>query len=537
MSTALIILHATVALVIILSVIWCVRRITLLRMTRWDLLECMYSPIFIIRPDGTVLSYRNALYNTDKPEVAAMYDEEKNVFQWVDESSRRKLKQSIETLMHTRERQNVKLLFQNSIANNDVQLIWYGPNSIAFIINMPVVSPNELKRLKSEAHLLNTMLDNLPIATSVVDVQQHNRYIIANKQVEPFYGTARKALLERGASAMPAHMQRLMAATDEKVIHNGKCEQVETLLLADGQEHTISIHKRLVKDAAGQPAWIVTSVSDISQLIQQQQTIDSSQRELSAARQKVEESNRLKEEFLRNMSIEMRTPLNAINGFSDLLVETEDQEMRNELARLISSNCNVLITQFDDMLLISKIQSGNIRIVPREIDLNLLIEECLGEAPWSEKPQLSYSKLLPKASYRAMLDLVQVRIILRQLINNAIKFTDEGSIEIKCEATPNSVRFTISDTGVGIAPEHQESVFNRFEKAGSLRPGVGLGLTICRALIELMMGEIRLTSTPDKGTTVTVTLPSKVREVAADESATFSRLWDQLITSKNSTKR
>lgn len=512
------------------TALWCVRRISLLRMTRLDFQECMNCPVFIVRANGEVLSYRNALRTADKKVVGEMYNADKNIFDWVDEASRRQLRQAIDTLMRTRERQQLKLTFLNSLGRNEVSLIWYGPRSFAFVIDMPSISLYEMEHLRSEASLLGTILDNLPIATTVKDVRNIHRYVIVNRYAAELCDIARESMLSHGMSVMPAKVQELLDASDQETLARGYSEKVFRKTLDNGESHSYKIRKVLVNGANGKPAWIVSSALDVSDLVQQQQIIDNSQRQLSEARLKVEESNRLKEEFLRNISHEMRTPLNAIVGFSSLLRETEDGQQRNELAQIISNNCDVLLTQLDDMLQISKIQSGNISLHPRETDLHVLVEECVAEGNWLEKPQLSYNLQLPPTPYRAMLDRRQVRVVLRQIISNAIKFTDKGHIDVGYQVLPDSVQFYVKDTGIGIAPEHCESVFNRFEKAGSLRPGVGLGLTICRALVELMSGEIHLESTLGQGTDVVITLPTTAKEVPADESFTISRLWDQMMT-------
>lgn len=528
--TIILIVYIVVGLALVLTLAWCVRRISLLRMTRWDLQECMNTPIFIIRPNGDVLSFRNALRNADKKLVVKMYEDDKNVYDWLDESSRRLLRQRVEEIMHTRERQEFHLTFLNALSRSEVTLIWYGPRSLAFVINMPSVSKAEMQQLRSEASLLGSILDNLPIATTVKDVHERRRYMIVNKQVSMLYLTSRDAMLNHGMSALPADMQEVLEATDQEVLRAGVCDREHAIRFPDGSEHTLSIHKVLVANTEGNPAWIVTSAWDISDLVEKRHAIDASQRKLSEARLRAEESDRLKEEFLRNISIEMRTPLTAIVGFSRLLVDTEDPQQRNDLALIISNNCDALVAQFDDMIQISKIQSGNISLHLREIDLNPLIDECVGEGNWADKPQLTYDKVFPPRQYRAVLDRRQVRVILRQLISNAIKFTDKGGVEVGYEVLEGAVQFYVRDTGVGIAPEHTECIFRRFEKAGSMRPGVGLGLTICRSLVELMQGDIRLDSQLGVGTTVTVTIPTKVEEIPADESPTVSRLWDQLMT-------
>lgn len=509
---------------------WCVRRITLLRMTRWDLLEASNSPAFIIKTDGTVLSYRNALRNRDKTVVNKMAESEKNVYDWLDEASRRTLRAAVHVLMQTRERQDLHLGFLNGLAHNEVHLVWYGPHTFAFLIDMPSVEKGELHQLKSESHLMGAVLDNLPIATTVEDLSNRHRFLVANKRASELYGVDGAQLVGHTIPSFSPDIQEAWMCCDQLMERDGRADLIQSVALPDGTKRTLSFHKVLVPNLEGEKVWAITTAADISDIVAQQATITEGQRQLDEARQKAEDSLRLKEEFLHNISLEVRTPLTAIMGFASLLVESTDENERNELARIISINGDILLAQIEDMIQLSQIESGNIELHLREIGLNTLVEECVAEGHWIDKPQLTYAKVLPERRYRAVIDRRQVRVILRQLISNAIKFTDTGHVEVGYDVADGSVRFHVSDTGIGIAPENQTRVFDRFEKLGSLRPGVGLGLSICRALVLKMNGQIGVESELGKGTTVWFSLPCHVTETPVDESTTVSRLWDQLIT-------
>ncbi|MBN2813213.1 MAG: hypothetical protein JXQ80_03990, partial [Bacteroidales bacterium] len=241
---------------------------------------------------------------------------------------------------------------------------------------------------------------------------------------------------------------------------------------------------------------------------------------LKSAKEKAEESDRLKTAFLQNMSHEIRTPLNAIMGFSGLLQDTiEDKETLLGYASIINQKGNDLLNIINNILDISKIEAGSMKISYEVCSLDSLFDEIAVYA-------MDYQKRLnketipfrivnhcPKRKADILLDQGKVKQVFINLIGNAYKFTIDGAIEFGCrQNNENMLEFYVSDTGIGIPSDKQDLVFERFRQIGEsdYREGTGLGLSISKGIIELLGGSIWLTSTENKGTTFHFTVPYQV---------------------------
>ncbi|MGE5393478.1 MAG: PAS domain S-box protein [Candidatus Saccharibacteria bacterium] len=235
---------------------------------------------------------------------------------------------------------------------------------------------------------------------------------------------------------------------------------------------------------------------------------------LIEAKEKAEESDRLKSSFLANMSHELRTPLNSIIGFSDFMLDPMfGLEEHAEFAKIIKENGNNLLEIISNIMDLSKIESGQMMVVKNEFSLNRLIaevhsnhvlktiEKCL---LWQEKP-------IHKEAYWMVSDESKIRQILDNLISNAIKFTESGTIEIGYEQQGSSLLFHVKDTGIGIPEEFHQAIFERFRQVETTNSrnygGNGLGLAITKSLITLLGGEIWLESQPGVGSTFYFTIP------------------------------
>ncbi|MBG0781022.1 MAG: response regulator [Bacteroidales bacterium] len=241
--------------------------------------------------------------------------------------------------------------------------------------------------------------------------------------------------------------------------------------------------------------------------------------ELVEAKNKAEDSDRLKSAFLANMSHEIRTPMNAILGFSDLLSTDEySPEEKIEFIEMIKSSGRLLLNLINDIIDISKIEAGELKIQPSEFKLLDLLEEMLqGFRQQMDRNGKSHVKLLlthQQELKTALIttDRLRLQQIITNLLSNAMKFTAEGEIEFGALAINNSYEFFVKDTGIGI-PEHKlEVVFERFRQADDshtrLFGGTGLGLAITKHLIELLNGKIWVESQEGKGSAFYFTLPS-----------------------------
>ena len=231
--------------------------------------------------------------------------------------------------------------------------------------------------------------------------------------------------------------------------------------------------------------------------------------ELIQAKEKAEESDRLKSAFLANMSHEIRTPLNAIVGFSSLLAETDEAELRHVYMSIVQENNELLLNLISDILDISKIEAGMIDLVMGRVDVPQLCREVI--ATFSHKKRDSAVELrFDENSPQIVIDADKNRImqVLSNFLTNALKFTTKGSITLSYSLEDESqVRFCVTDTGKGIPDEQKHEIFNRFVKLDSFVQGAGLGLSICQSLVNRMGGKIGVESREGEGSCFWFTHP------------------------------
>ena len=236
--------------------------------------------------------------------------------------------------------------------------------------------------------------------------------------------------------------------------------------------------------------------------------------QLKQAKDKAEEADRLKSAFLANMNHEIRTPLNAIVGFSQVLVDEEDRETRLEFSNIIQSNNELLQRLIGDVLDLSKIESNSMPLIYKELDIGLLMKEIysmiLLRMPSGIELRLNDCEALVMEA-----DKNRLTQILTNLLTNSIKHTEKGFIRFGYKRTAasgyrkvdSSVEFFVQDSGEGIPEDKIKMIFSRFVQLDSWSKGVGLGLAICRGLVEQMGGKIWVTSELGKGSIFYVTLP------------------------------
>lgn len=208
-----------------------------------------------------------------------------------------------------------------------------------------------------------------------------------------------------------------------------------------------------------------------------------------------ERADRLKSAFLQNMSHEIRTPLNAIVGFNDLLNDDTlelDKEERQELVAQLHVNSDLLLTLIRDVLDLSKLESGNYSISIGPVRISDVCKSALMVVRQQVLPGVELLLNEPQEEIILHTDEQRLRQILANLLGNACKYTNKGSITLEYKQVENKVLFTVTDTGPGIPQDKAELIFQRFEKLGSFKPGFGLGLSICRSLLQLLGGNIHL---------------------------------------------
>jgi signal transduction histidine kinase len=251
-----------------------------------------------------------------------------------------------------------------------------------------------------------------------------------------------------------------------------------------------------------------------------QRNLEEEQILLREAKEKAEESDRLKTAFLANMSHEIRTPMNSIIGFSDLLSDDEiTKEEKNNYVAHINTAGNSLLNLINDILDIAKIEAGQIIITKSDCDINALFNE-LYLTFTQQKEKLNKKELTiihndqPSKKRTIYADPQRLKQIMTNLLGNALKFTEKGFIEFGVDlVSPNKYMFFVKDTGIGISTENQQLIFKRFIQVDGSHTrnygGTGLGLSISKNLVELMGGKLWVDSVQGQGSTFYFTLPLK----------------------------
>lgn len=237
------------------------------------------------------------------------------------------------------------------------------------------------------------------------------------------------------------------------------------------------------------------------------------QRQLEKARLRAEEADRMKTLFLANTSHELRTPINAIVGFSELLASDPAPEEKQEYLRIIRTNNELLLQLVSDILDLSKIEAGELEYEYSDIELNTIMEEqehlCRLRQPDDSPTTISFHRKYPSCYLHT--DRNRLSQVIANLLSNAVKFTARGSIDFGYDIRGREVRIYVSDTGTGIPEEVRGQLFKRFVKAGSHKQGIGIGLAISKSIVKALGGEIGVESEVGKGSTFWFTLPYEPR--------------------------
>lgn len=257
------------------------------------------------------------------------------------------------------------------------------------------------------------------------------------------------------------------------------------------------------RNELGEPTTIVGT----SMCIEEQKKIEE---ELISARNKAEESERLKSAFLANISHEIRTPLNAIVGFSDILPMVNEKEEREQLISLIQENNHKLLHMIDDLVNFSKMEAGVKPAVMEDFNLNILLKE-IAESSQQQygKPNIEIQLMPSNDTFMLHSDRKRVGKILDQYMQNALKFTDKGSVTIGYDllSKENEIQIWVQDTGKGIPADKRSQIFEQFVKLDNFVSGTGLGLPICRLMARSINGSVGVDSQDGAGSKFWVKLP------------------------------
>jgi hypothetical protein len=378
------------------------------------------------------------------------------------------------------------------------------------IVNFIAIKEDITDRKKAalEIQKLSVAIEQNPSSVIIADTHGVIEYV--NKKFIKTTGYSEDELIGKVVRILkPGHTSdeiyieiwnKLFAGQEWRGEHKNKTKK--------GEEYWESVLISPIKNRDGKINNFIIQSEDISQRKKME-------KDLIEAKEKAEESDRLKSAFLANMSHEIRTPLNSILGFSDLLTEASlDSRSRKEFASLITSSGNNLLAIINDVLDISKIEAGQIILHERELTAQNLITEIQKEYSYKSKTKgvdFIISANTPSKPIIFTSDEMRIKQVLINFVGNAIKFTEKGYIEIGVVLINETIRFHVKDTGIGIPKEYHEKVFDRFRQveASPTRKygGNGLGLAITKNLAELLGGRIWLESEPNHGSTFFFALP------------------------------
>jgi PAS domain S-box-containing protein len=367
-------------------------------------------------------------------------------------------------------------------------------------------------QLINESNLLRTVIDNLPATVYVKDAKL--RKTLVNKQELAILGkTYEEVIGKTDRDFYPPEDAARFEADDLRVIRDGEeiINREENIVGPDGKTVCLLTSKTPFRDLNGNIIGLVGVGRDVTDLIE-------TTRDLQKAKEAAEEANKAKSEFLANMSHEIRTPMNAILGFSDTLQQRIKEPSNKKMLQSVQSSGKALLALLNDILDLSKIEAGRLKIVPKTTDVvNIATEmQYLFKNKAEEKGVLLKLKKQHNFPERLLLDEVRVKQVLFNLVGNAVKFTPKGQVTIALEfileaENTGTLTMQVIDTGIGIPIDKHEDIFKPFQqqsgKANRSHEGTGLGLAITKRLVEKMHGNIRLKSIPSEGSAFIVRIP------------------------------
>jgi PAS domain S-box-containing protein len=368
-------------------------------------------------------------------------------------------------------------------------------------------------QLIQEKALLNSMINSIP--DLIFYKNKNNIYLGCNEAFCKFNNLTFNDIIGKSDfEIFPKDLANLFYKTDNNIIKNNESLKSESWENhANGEKILLTVLKVPFTDEKGNPLGVVGICHDITERYKHE--ID-----LHKAKEKAEESDKLKSSFLANMSHEIRTPMNAIIGFSDLLVDPDiEYDEREELVTHINNNCNTLLVLIDDIIDLAKIEANELSIFRKDTNIKTILSELFDtfketrKSVSKEQVDIKIDEQLLEKNFFIKTDPFRFKQIMTNLINNAFKYTENGHIEYGYEIIDkeNTVKFYVKDTGIGIPKEKFKDIFKRFNKIESdktkLYRGTGLGLTITHNLIERLGGTIWVDSEVNVGSTFYFTLP------------------------------
>jgi len=360
-------------------------------------------------------------------------------------------------------------------------------------------------QLSEQLHMVEELIEAIPLPLYMKDAD--GRYLRLNRAFELFFNIRRQDLIKHTLYDLLAPEDAELHATKDRELMRSKGIQSYEAVLhaADGTHHDTIYRKAALTQLDGKVYGLLGIIIDITDRKQ-------SEADLRQAKEAAEAANRAKSDFLANMSHEIRTPMNGIIGMTDLALDTALSDEQREYLGIVKSSGEALLTIINDILDFSKIEAGKLLVEHISFDLHRLVSDTMKSLALRahEKNIELVSELLPDVPTHVLGDPSRIRQVLINLVGNAIKFTENGEIVLRANLNTQQgntafVHFAVRDTGIGIAPEKQQLIFDAFAQEDSTTTrkygGTGLGLSISRRLVNLMGGEIWLESELGRGST------------------------------------
>jgi PAS domain S-box-containing protein len=420
-------------------------------------------------------------------------------------------------------------------------------------------SATALDRLRDGKSLFLSLVNSIPACFLRKD--REGRFVFVNENFARLFGKHADEIVGKTvADFYPQELAENARKEDEEVMRTGSVLEDVFDDEVGGKVHYFASRKGPVRDENDEVIGIQTIFWDITDQRNAEQALLAEREQLREAKRAADEANRAKSDFLANMSHEIRTPMNAIIGMTDLLLETPLTQTQHEYLSMIQDSGEALLTLINDILDFSKIEAGKLELDCTPFDIRESLGDLmkgLGFRAHSKGLELAFRVHVDVPRY-VHGDPGRIRQIVVNLVGNAIKFTDSGEIVLDVECADRSesmakLRFSVSDTGIGIADEHQEKIFQAFEQADASTTrkfgGTGLGLAISARLVELMQGRIWVESSVGKGSTFVFEFPLQivadhampkktepkanlhgVRVLVVDDNATNRRILKDMLT-------
>lgn len=501
------------------------------------LLDAIPDMLFQINTDGIFLDFKAAKnVNTVVPPSVFLGKDIRQVLPLLGEAAVDNVRKAVET--GNEQLFEYELPQDEGLSYFEARITRSGADSAVVIVRDVTTLKQTAADLEQQRTFLRQVIDFSPNMIFVKDYDA--RFVLANPIVAELYNVPMDELIGKSDADFNPNLREVdkFLENDRQVIASGKPLFIEEAVTdANAEIHWFQTTKVPILTANGEAKYVLGVATDITerkraeqQIQAQNEALVKANRELAISRKQAEAANKLKSQFLATMSHELRTPLNAVIGYAQLQLAGMVGEMTAEqlgFQERILVNSQHLLQLINEVLDLSKIEAGRMELAEKPFDLR----ECLDEIILQNKVlaenkglkfELTIDNRLPEIIVG---DRGRIKQVIINLVSNAIKFADDGSVAIEASLyNKESWRITVTDTGAGISPTMQETIFDEFRQAenGIERGGTGLGLAIVRKLVLMMGGNIRLNSEVGRGSAFTITLPLITEAKFVSESLAVS---------------